>query len=49
MAIDTEKIKEAFGKFEADDFESAKQIIAQEIRDKRNDYYKQTLDLEKDL
>jgi hypothetical protein len=47
--MDKEKIKKALDNFENDKFVDAKEIIAQEIKDKRNEFLKNKLGLNKDF
>lgn len=49
MPIDTEKVKKALDKFEEDDFVSADEILRKEIKDKRDEFLKDKLELKKDL
>jgi len=49
MPIDNEKIKKALDDFENDDFISAKDTIKKEIKSAVNDFYKEKLELNKDL
>lgn len=47
--INKDNIKKALDSFEQDDFLTAKDIIKAEIRDSIHDYYKEKLELTKDL
>ncbi len=47
MPVDIEKIKDAFGKFEDDDYVSAKEILTQEIGNAKNDFLTNKLGLAK--
>ena len=49
MPVDTEKIRDAFNKFEEEDFVSAKEILQQEIHKAKNDFIKTKLGLEKEV
>ncbi len=49
MPVDNEKIKGALDDFENDDFISAKDAIKSQIHNAVNDYFKDKLELQKDL
>lgn len=49
MPINTEKIKDALDKFEDDDYISAKEILTKEIKDKKNEWLKDKLELQKEI
>ncbi len=49
MPINNDKIKTALDDFENDDFLKAKDTIKAEIKDAISDYFKDKLDLQKDL
>lgn len=49
MGIDNEKIKSALDSFENDDFITAKDTLKQELHNAVNDYFKDKLELQKDL
>lgn len=47
--MDKEQIKKAIDNFEKDKFTDAKEIIAKEIADKRDEFLKDKLDLSNDI
>lgn len=49
MPIDNQKIKSALDDFESDDFISAKDTIKSEIKGAISDFFKDKLELQKDL
>jgi len=49
MAIDNEKIKQAFTEFEKDNYIDAKEILSQEIKNATNSYIEDKLELVKPL
>lgn len=49
MPVNTDKIKDAFDKFEDDDFLGAKEILQKEIKGAKDDYLKDKLELTKDF
>ena len=49
MPVDIEKIRDAFKKFQDDDYVDAKKTIQQEIRGARNEYLENKLGLEKPI
>jgi len=49
MPVDDKKIKSALDDFENDDFLSAKDTLKQEIHGAVTDYFKEKLDLQRDL
>lgn len=49
MPINTEKIKDALDKFEDDDYIGAKEILTKEIKDRKNEWLKDKLELQKEI
>jgi hypothetical protein len=49
MPIDVEKIRDAFSKFEEEDYVGAKEILQQEIHTAKNEFLQSKLGLEKDV
>lgn len=49
MPVDTDKVRDAFNKFEEEDFVSAKEILQQEIHKAKNDFIKTKLGLENEV
>jgi hypothetical protein len=49
MAVDSDKIKQAFTEFEKDNFIDAKELLTKEIKNATNSYIEKELDLTKSL